>query len=126
MQDSYCYSADTRIERVLHGLRPPVTVTGWPPVRWNLHERMEYYHVPGASLAIIDNGQIVWAGGFGVKKAGAAGRVNASTLFQAASISKPVAATAVLRLVDSGKVSLDEDVNNYLKSWKIPGNTYTV
>ena len=126
MKDSHLYSSDIRIDRVLHGLRPLIAIKDMPPVRWNLSERMEYYHVPGASLAIIDSGQIVWTGGFGVKKSGTADPVNTSTLFQAASISKPIAATAVLRLVDAGKISLDEDVNNYLKSWKIPENNYTV
>ncbi len=51
--------------------------------------------------------------------------VTPDTLFQAASISKPVAAVAVLRLVDQGKLNLDTDVNQYLKSWKLPANEFT-
>jgi CubicO group peptidase (beta-lactamase class C family) len=51
--------------------------------------------------------------------------VNADTLFQAASISKPVSALAILRLVESGKLQLDQDVNEVLKSWKIPSNGFT-
>ena len=51
--------------------------------------------------------------------------VTQETRFQAASISKPVTAFAVLRAADSGKLSLDEDVNKYLKSWKVPVNEYT-
>ena len=51
--------------------------------------------------------------------------VTANTLFQAASISKPVTAFAVMRLVEAGKLSLDEDVNHYLKSWKVPESEFT-
>jgi CubicO group peptidase (beta-lactamase class C family) len=117
---------DNHIDRVIHALRSPIAIKGKTTVHWTLSERMEYYHVPGVSLAIIDQGQVAWAGGFGVKKAGTADLVQESTLFQAASISKPVTATAILRLVESGDVSLDEDVNKYLRSWKIPENIYTV
>ncbi|MFC1946561.1 serine hydrolase domain-containing protein [Chloroflexota bacterium] len=120
------YPINSHIDGVIHGLRSPISIKGRPPVRWTLSERMEYYHVPGVSLAIIDDGHIVCNGGFGVKKTQTIGPVKASTLFQAASISKPIAATAILGLVDTHKISLDEDINNYLKSWKIPENNYTV
>jgi len=116
---------DGHIDNVTHGLRPPIAIKGKPAVRWTLTERMEYYHVPGVSIAIIDNGQVVWAGGFGVKQAGTTDSVKASTLFQAASISKPITASAALQLVGAEKLSLDEDVNSYLKSWKVPENSFT-
>ena len=120
------YPTDSNIDRVIHGLCSPVSIKGRPAVRWTLSDRMENYHVPGLSLTIIDNWQIVWAGGFGVKKVLTSDSVQATTLFQAASISKPITATAVLSLVDNGKISLDENVNNYLKSWKIPENNDTI
>src|SRR5262249_27708993 len=44
------------------------------------------------------------------------------TLFQAGSVSKPIFALAVMRLAQEGKVDLDEDVNRYLISWKVPAN----
>src|SRR5690242_12298781 len=73
--------ADGRIERVLQGLRPPVAIKGRPGVRWTMAERMAMHHVPGVSLAIIDSGRIVWAGGFGVKETGTTDAVTTSTLF---------------------------------------------
>ena len=110
---------------VAAGLRPPLAIQGAPEVVYRLADRMSHYHVPGVSVAVVDSGRIVWASGFGVKEAGTADSVSASTIFQAASISKPVAATAMLRLVEAGKVSLDSAVNVYLTSWKLPGNKFT-
>lgn len=94
---------------------------GWP---W-LAERMEHYKVPGVSVAVVNEGKIAWARGYGVLEAGSPARVTPETLFQAASISKPVAALAVLRLVEEGKLSLDEDVNGKLVSWRVPENGFT-
>ena len=115
----------THIDRVVGGLRPPVEIEGKPSQRWTLAERMANYKVPGVSIAVIQNGRIAWARGFGVKEAGKTDPVTPATLFQAASISKPVAATAMLRLVERGTLSLDTNVNKYLKSWKVPDNKFT-
>jgi len=80
---------------------------------------MEELHVPGVSVAVVHNGVIEWAQGFGVVQAGGK-PVTADTLFQAGSISKPLAAMAALRLVQQGKLTLDGDVNAVLTSWKVP------
>lgn len=114
---------DARIERVLTGLRPPIVIKGREAVRWTLDERMKATHVPGVSVAVIDEDRIAWARGFGVKETGRPGEpVTASTLFEAQSISKAVASTATLALVSTGKLALDEPVNRYLRSWKVPEN----
>ena len=117
-------SEEARIERVLSGLRAPIAVKGQPPERSTLAEEMAQSHLPGISVAVIDNDQIVWARGFGVKEAGRTDPVTTSTLFQAQSISKAVTATATLVLVNSGRLSLDKSPNVYLKSWKLPYNEY--
>jgi CubicO group peptidase (beta-lactamase class C family) len=117
-------SDDPRIESVLSGLRPPIAIKGQPPVRWTLTEQMAQSHVPGISIAVIDNGQIAWARGFGIKETGKTDPVTPSTLFEAQSISKAVTATATLVLVNSGRLSLEEGPNVYLKSWKLPYNEY--
>lgn len=96
-----------------------------PLQKFNFAGRMEHYHVPGVSVAIIDGGKIVWARGFGVREAGGSARVTPETIFQAASISKFVAASGMLHLVETGKLNLDEDVNLKLKSWKVPENEFT-
>ena len=114
-----------RIARVMHGLRPPVEIEGKPVDRWTLAERMEHHKVPGVSIAVIEGGRIAWARGIGVKEAGKPDAVTPTTLFQAASISKPVAATATLRLVERGTLDLDTNVNQYLTSWKVPDDKFT-
>jgi len=114
-------SAETQrhIERVEAGLVGPVILKGDAHAAHTLQERMAALHVPGVSIAVIHHGAIEWAQGFGVMKVGGA-PVTADTLFQAGSISKPVAALAALKLVQEGKLSLDADVNTELKSWKLP------
>jgi CubicO group peptidase (beta-lactamase class C family) len=116
--------ADDRIDRVFRSLRPPIAIKGKPAVRWTIAERMREHNVPGVSIAVIDESRVAWAGGFGFTEAGTSALVTTSTLFQAQSISKPVAASAALSLVDAGRLSLDEDVNTYLKSWKVPENEF--
>jgi CubicO group peptidase (beta-lactamase class C family) len=96
-----------------------------PPIRLSLAALMELYHVPALSIAVIDDYKIVWAKGYGTIGTGSNAPVTTKTLFQAGSISKPVAATGALYLVEQGKLSLDEDVNRKLKTWKVPENEFT-
>jgi CubicO group peptidase (beta-lactamase class C family) len=105
------------IDKVVSCLHGPVMTKDEPCVR--LEERMAQLHVTGVSIAVIHNGVIEWARGFGVATVGGPA-VTAETMFQAGSISKPVAAMAALRLVQEGKLSLDADINTELKEWKLP------
>jgi len=86
---------------------------------------MKEHHIIGVSLAIIENSQISKAKGYGFTEQSATTPVTTSTLFQAGSISKPVAALGALRLLMDGRLSLDEDVNKRLKQWKVPENDFT-
>jgi CubicO group peptidase (beta-lactamase class C family) len=115
---------EARIERIAHGLLPFVRVKGAPPHIMTLAERMERYKVPGVSIAVIHDSRIDWARGFGVARVDGA-PVTPPTLFQAGSISKPVAAMGALKMVEQGRLSLDADVNRYLTSWRIPENEFT-
>lgn len=75
--------------------------------------------IPGASIAIIRGGRIVWSGGIGVADKTSRRPVGPHTLFQAASISKAFTAVAALRLVETGQLRLDQDVNDVLQGWKL-------
>jgi CubicO group peptidase (beta-lactamase class C family) len=103
-------------------LPPPIVVKGEAKSCTTLAARMAALHVPGVSIAVIHHGAIEWAKGYGVRQVGG-DPVTSDTLFQAGSISKPLAAMAALHLVQEGKLSLDTDVNASLTSWKIPPST---
>ncbi len=108
-----------------NGLLPAVRVKGDSIVSFNLQERMARYKVPGLSLALVENGKLKWAKGYGIANTENGTKVDTNTLFQAASISKPLAALAILHMVENGLLDLDEDVNAYLKEWKIPESRFT-
>ena len=113
-----------RIQRVESGI-PPIPLSDAEPLQLNVEKLMQLYKCPGLSVAVIDNFKIAWAKGYGVTEAGSNTPVTIHTLFQAGSISKPVAATGTLSLAEHGKLSLDENVNLKLKSWQVPDNEFT-
>ena len=112
-------TADARREAVESQLLPSRSIdAATTPVA--LDRRMAELGVPGVSVAVIDDGAIDWAAGYGVTDAASGLAVDADTLFQATSISKPVTAIAALTLVDDGLVTLDGDVGEWLRSWQVP------
>jgi CubicO group peptidase (beta-lactamase class C family) len=115
----------TRIRNVRDGLLPAVVLKGEPLLPMRLKDRMAFYKVPGVSIAVVHRGQVEWALGFGFAALPRGVASSAATLFQAGSISKPVAAVGALGLVEEGKLSLDEDVNARLKSWHVPDSEFT-
>ncbi|HRB70933.1 MAG TPA: beta-lactamase family protein [Flavobacterium sp.] len=111
------------ISKVESGLMPAVRFKGEP--LWTLESRMKHYAIPGMSIAVIKNSKVIWSKSYGFADVESKTPVESKTLFQAASISKPVSAYAALKTVASGKLNPDADVNSYLKSWKIPENEFT-
>lgn len=95
------------------------------PANKTLAARMAELNVPGVSIAFLEDGKVKWARAYGVAEAGGARAVTPETLFQAASMSKAVAATAALRLADRGRLALDDDINAHLTGWKVPESPYT-
>lgn len=109
------------MDRIIAALGPLSPVAGREE-RWTLAERMALHKVPGLSVAIIDDGRVVEAAGFGLADVSTGAAVMPETLFQACSMSKPVAALAVMRAVERGQLSLDGPVNTYLRSWTLPSS----
>jgi len=113
-----------RMERIERGIEP-VTVPGEAPIALTLTDLMKLVNDPGLSVAVIDGYTIVWTKAYGTTELGGSTPIATDTLFQAGSISKPVAATGMMALVQKGVLSLDEDVNLKLKTWKVPDNEFT-
>jgi len=90
-----------------------------------LIDEMSNKNVPGVSIAVINDNKIEWAKGYGILKAGTASPVTKESVFEAASTTKLFTTVIILNLVEKALIELDEDVNKYLKSWKIPDNEFT-
>ncbi len=86
---------------------------------------MQRFRVPGVSIAVIRDFRIHWAKGYGVADVETSTPVDTGTVFQAASISKPVFAMSVVKLAQDKRLSLDADVNSTLKSWRVPEGELT-
>lgn len=114
-----------RIARVERGLMRPSYIAGQSVQHYTIEDRLQNYRTPGVSVAVMHDGKIEWAKGYGVVRAGGTQRIDSATLFQAASISKPVAAVAALRLVEQGRLTLDADINTVLESWKVADTSFT-
>jgi CubicO group peptidase (beta-lactamase class C family) len=112
-----------RIERIENGLTPSIRIKDGPI--WSIHDLMELLNVPGLAVAVFNNYEIEWVRTYGVTDAASKTPVTDETLFQAASISKPVAAIVALHLVEEGVLDLDSDVNEKILSWKVPENEFT-
>jgi CubicO group peptidase (beta-lactamase class C family) len=109
-----------RIDRAIADLRPQGPRR--PPLRavCTLDDRMRELCTPGVSVAVIENFEVAWARGFGVRKMGESAAVQPDTPFQTGSISKAVFALAVMRLCEDKRIDLDADIRTCLKSWHIP------
>ncbi|MCX6285885.1 MAG: serine hydrolase [Bacteroidetes bacterium] len=117
----YSRETESKIKRITENLK--VAGQFWTSCKnATLANRLAYYKIPGISIAVINNGEIEWARGFGDKDVSTKEPVVQSTLFQAASISKVLTAIAFMKLKEMNEIDLDADVNLYLKSWKVPSN----
>lgn len=113
---------EDRIRAVETGLTPRVVLKGRPVPRYTIEQRMRELKAHGVSIAVVNNYEIEWAKGYGLADVESKRPVTRDTLFQAGSISKPVAAVGAMKLVESGKLDLDREVNAFLKTWKLPAS----
>ncbi|MCA9173657.1 MAG: P1 family peptidase [Planctomycetales bacterium] len=80
----------------------------------HVDELLRQHHVPGVAVAIIDNRQLVWSRGYGVRCAGAESLVEPDTVMEACSMSKPLFAYLFLRMIEDGTFELDRPLVEYL------------
>ena len=108
-----------QIQACEHGLQPFRNGV-YAQAGEHLPDRMHYYGVPGVSIAVINDGRLDWARGYGVCDQTTLAPITPDTRFPVASLTKPIVALAILRLVQQGILDLDVDVNRYLTSWAVP------
>src|SRR5580692_9366035 len=82
------------------------------------------YNVPGLAVALIRNGAVVWMKGYGLADVASASPITPDTPFNVGSLSKTATAWGVMRLVERGKVQLDQPVDAYLKGWRLPPSQF--
>lgn len=119
------FQADARIEKFEREVAPMWVAQGETAKPRSLGETLVEHAVPGMSVAIWEDGKIVVARTYGTVRQGTDQAPSPRTLFQAGSVSKSIVAVAALRLVDLGKVRLDDPVDRSLTSWKLPASTFT-
>ncbi|HEX7123887.1 MAG TPA: serine hydrolase domain-containing protein [Gemmatimonadaceae bacterium] len=121
--------AHEMVPRAAHALRyliPTAAFSGAPASLYTLEERMGYYGVPGVSIAIINEGRIESVIAAGQRDASMGTPADTTTLFEAGSLSQPIAALTALRLAERGRLDLDADVNRYLEQWTLPPSRFTL
>ena len=104
---------------------PTEAATPFSELQQQIDTLRQTHRIPGASIAVIDDGSISWARGFGVADLASGRPMTADTLFQAQSITKTLTALATVKLLAIKGIALDEPVNRYLEDWTIPENGYT-
>jgi CubicO group peptidase (beta-lactamase class C family) len=90
-------------------------------VRARIRHLVDSANVPSVTVAVARDGRIVWEEGFGFADLERRTPATPTTLYSMASISKPIAATGVMKLVEQGKIDLDRPANDYLGAGKITG-----
>ncbi|MCJ8318112.1 MAG: beta-lactamase family protein [Colwellia sp.] len=97
---------------------------GQPDILANLKERMAHYKVPGVSIALLKDFKISWTHTEGVIDLESNHAVDANTVFQSASISKPVFASILMKYRQDNDLNLDVNINSLLKSWQLPSHQW--
>ena len=108
------------IDAAAANLRPNIVVRGEEPDPRSLEELMAETGVPAVSIALVDDNEIVATRVYGFADVEAGIAADAMTRFQAASLSKPVAAMTAMMLAQEGRIDLDMPVNAILTSWQLP------
>ncbi|MCG8309289.1 MAG: serine hydrolase [Cytophagales bacterium] len=114
-----------RISRIENGIRPILQIEGEAIQTYSIEERLKELGIPGLSVAVVSNGEIEWAKGYGLADKSENRPVDTETMFLAGSISKPIAAVRTHQMIERGKFGLDVNVNDYLTSWQLPDNAFT-
>lgn len=135
-RDSSAYNDDTnciglkesaeRKTQIENGIRGKVKFLEEPDNFSSITNKMSEYNIPALSLAVINQGKIEWADIYQNANFPEEQELDCTSIFQAASLSKPVTFLAALRMHAAGEIDLDENIQNYLKDFVIPEGQQTL
>lgn len=119
------WNKKNKITEVENGLPLGVVFQDSSERKYNIIDRMQFYKVPSVSIAVVDDGKIIWSKAYGKRDVASVSTADVNTIYQTASISKSINAFAVLKLVQEGKISLQKDIREYLKTWELPNSKFS-
>ncbi len=123
-----CITADsssTSQHSILNNLRKQVQFLNTDNTTFSLEQRMKALNINAVSIAVIKNNKIDWSSTYGVTMASSPAIANCNTVFQAASISKPIAMMGALRMAEKGIIDLDKNIQSYLTDFQLPQGKQT-
>lgn len=107
------------------GIRDKVKFLGEPEDLSTISNKMLEYKIPALSLTVISNGKIEWSDIYRNINFPETNNLNCSSIFQAASLSKPVTFLAALRMYSAGKIDMDKNIQEYLRDFVLPQGKQT-
>lgn len=126
--DADCFIQKESVERKVqleNGIRGQVRFLGESENLSTIENKMSAYNIPALSLAVISQGKIEWADIYQNANFTEEQKLDCSSIFQAASLSKPVTFMAAVRMHAAGEIDLDKNIQNYLKDFVLPQGKQT-
>jgi CubicO group peptidase (beta-lactamase class C family) len=127
-EDATCFSREGSAERksqLENGIRGQVKFLNEPEDLGSISGKMAAYKIPTVSLAVIRQGELDWTALYQNSDFPGEPKLDCSSIFQAASLSKPVTFMAAVRMHAAGKINLDANIENYLKEYQLPPGKQT-
>jgi len=122
-QSSSELSLENKIQLAANSLPQSNRIISWK--KKSIPEQMKHYGIPGVSIAVIENFELLYARAYGVKNIEKNSPLTTETMFRAVGVSSQVSRFIALNFVEEGILNMQEDVNQNLITWKIPDNQWT-
>lgn len=95
-----------------------------PKLNINIDEAMTNLKIPGVSIALIEDGKLVFSSSYGMANKKTHSPLDLTHRFQVASISKPLTAWGIMKLVQEGMIKLNDPIEKYLTRWRLPSSPF--
>jgi CubicO group peptidase (beta-lactamase class C family) len=116
------FSCSLQIKRTMGADMPLGEFTAYMDER--IPALMQMYEIPGCSIALVNDGEIVWTEAYGYANVESGRALTVDTPMSVQSVTKSVTAWGIMRLAEKGLIDLDAPASQYLKSWQFPNSGY--